>query len=53
MRLNTRESACQTTDPVFPGYVTKDGVTYCEVTGVTGTLVFSMPMKKQRFFEAN
>ena len=53
VRLNTRESACQTTDPVFPGYVTKDGVTYCEVTGVTGTLVFSMPMKKQRFFEAN
>lgn len=51
VRLNTRESACQTSDPVFPQYVTKDGVTYCEVTGVTGTLVFSMPMKQQRFFE--
>ncbi|MBE6627564.1 MAG: hypothetical protein E7629_01420 [Ruminococcaceae bacterium] len=51
VRLNTRESACQTSDPVFPKYVTKNGETYCEVTGVTGTLVFSMPMKKQRFFE--
>ena len=51
VRLNTRESACQTSDPVFPKYVTKNGDTYCEVTGVTGTLVFSMPMREQRFFE--
>lgn len=51
VRLNTHVSACQISDPVFPKYVTQNGDTYCEVTGVTGTLVFSMPMKKERFFQ--
>lgn len=51
IRLNTQGSARILTDPFESRYVTENGVTYCEISGVSGVLTLSMPMKKQMFFE--
>ena len=51
IKLNTQGSSRIVTDPFDAKYVTENGITYCEITNVSGTLIFSMPMKKQMFFD--
>ena len=51
VKLNTKGSARVLSDPFESRYVTKDGITYCEILNVSGTLMLSMPMKKQMFFD--
>lgn len=51
IKLNTIGSSCILTDPFEAEYVTENGVTYCKISNVSGTLMLSMPMKKQMFFE--
>jgi hypothetical protein len=51
--LNTTDVCCVLTDPVEPHYITRNGITWCEVQNVTGSLIFSMPMKEELFFKAD
>ncbi|MBQ8431318.1 MAG: hypothetical protein IJX28_00390 [Clostridia bacterium] len=51
VRLNTSGDACLLSDPMEYSYKTEQGVTYCEVRNVTGTLTFSMPLRDGPFPE--
>lgn len=51
VKLNTIGGSCIVTDPFESRYVTENGITYCEIINVTGTLLLSMPVKKQLFYE--
>ena len=51
VKLNTKDPSRIVTDAFESRYVTENGITYCEISNVTGTLMLSMPMKKQMFFE--
>ena len=51
IKLNTKAPSRVITDPFESRYVTENGITYCEIINVTGTLTLSMPMKEQKFFK--
>ncbi len=49
VRLNPVGDACLVSEPLEVTYGKAEGMTYCEVHNVTGTLVFSLPMRKTDF----
>ncbi len=51
VKLNTKGASRIVSDPFDFRYVTENGETYCEISNVSGTLLLSMPMKKQMFFD--
>lgn len=48
--LRNTTSICILSDPVEWHYVTQNGITYCEIPNVTGTLTVSMPMREEKRF---